>query len=160
MSEVGSGTDASARVKKSKTKHTTSRPDTPSGHARRVRTGAGSDTDGATMSDAGSRRLNPKTAHRVGGSNVPSRAGSPAPGAAGIPSRSGAASPSAGAPDLPTLDAMREILRASMPTGLTTAEFLKRVPHARARFHEFSAQLKQIAKTEDRDGTKFLVLKD
>lgn len=160
MSEAGSGTDTSTRNKKPKTQHSSSQPisrsGTPAGQSSKIRSGAGSDTDGGTVSDINRRRMKKKDRRPGSPSAGPSRAGSPAPGTRTLPSRSGAASPLA--TEMPSIEDVRNLITNSPP--MTVLEFLAIIPHPRDRSKEIIKLVTTIAgiqKTDD--DRKVLVLK-
>ena len=173
----GSGTDASARRKKLKSKHMSSTQPTP-GPSRpmspanalpsssapgsldpkiRKRTGgAGSDTDagmsdrdGGAMSDGSrtARRLKLKMSASPPGTNPPSRAASPAPRGAPSP---GASSPTA-------FPSVQDIKNAVPTQGIAIKDLMKIVAHPRERRAEFVNLVKEVARMDKERGV--LVLK-
>ncbi|KAI1625424.1 transcription initiation factor TFIIF alpha subunit [Exophiala viscosa] len=176
----GSGTDASARRKKLKSKHMSSTQPTP-GPSRpmspanvlpsssapglldpkiRKRTGgAGSDTDagmsdrdGAAMSDGSrtARRLKLKMSASPPGTNPPSRAASPAPGAS-------RGAPSPGASNPIAFPSVQDIKNAVPTQGIAIKDLMKIVAHPRERRAEFVNLVKEVARMDKERGV--LVLK-
>ncbi|KIV83618.1 hypothetical protein PV11_05631 [Exophiala sideris] len=176
----GSGTDASTRRKKLKSKHMSSTQPTP-GPSRpmspanappsssapgildpkiRKRTGgAGSDTDagmsdrdGGAMSDGSrtARRLKLKMSASPPGTNPPSRTASPAPGGP-----RGALSPGASSPT--AFPSVQEIKNAIPTQGIAIKDLMKIVAHPKERRAEFVNLVKEVARMDKERGV--LVLK-
>lgn len=178
----GSGTDASTRRKKLKSKHlsstqptpgpsrpmspanvppSSSAPQTLDPKIRRRAGGAGSDTeagvsdrDGGAMSDGSrtARRLKLKMSASPPGTNPPSRAASPAPGAA----PRGAPSPVAiGSPT--AFPSVQDIKNAIPAQGIAIKELMKIVAHPKERRADFVNLVKEVARMDKERGV--LVLK-
>lgn len=175
LSDAGSGTDTSTR-KRPKTKHlsstqptpTVSRPTSPANappssapQKLKIRSGAGSDTDGANLSDV-SRR---KKLKKSGQGGTSSRAGSPGPNMRpNMPSRPASTANQASSTtiSMPTLDEIRDRIIQSLPEGgMTVPQFINTVPHPKDRGKEFIRLTMQVAKAATtEDGRKILVLRD
>ncbi|KAJ9634759.1 transcription factor IIF subunit tfg1 [Knufia peltigerae] len=153
-----SGTDASTRKKKLKSKHLSSSQPTPSvsrpmspanvpGQVRK-RTGAGSDTeagmsdrDGGVMSDASrTRKIKLKMSASPPATSPSSRAVSPAPGIAG-----GAPSPTSAPTAFPSV---QDIKNAIPSHGITIKDLMKIVAHPKERRGEFVNLVKEVAKMD------------
>lgn len=153
-----SGTDASTRKKKLKSKHLSSSQPTPSvsrpmspanvpGQVRK-RPGAGSDTeagvsdrDGGVMSDASrARKIKLKMSVSPPATSPPSRAVSPAPGIAGS-----APSPTPAPTAFPSV---QDIKNAIPSHGITIKDLMKIVAHPRERRGEFVNLVKEVAKMD------------
>lgn len=173
-----SGTDASIRRKKHKSKHLSSTQPTP-GHSRpgspanvppsssaphtldpssaRVhrRGGAGSDTetDGAAMSDASraQRRQQRLNIARGSGSTPGSGPGTASP-AAQPSSRAGSPAPVLGAPRVIPFPSAQDIKNAIPPDGISVKDLVRIVPHPADKKKEFVTLVKEITRLDKERG--------